>query len=127
MTMIYARIADKTVADEYFAVTEKVEALYGQPNQLASDDEGARNAQAPHAKCTAACSATATAHDRSRWTATSSPSANPAASSSPPSSSAQRCNDNATTPPARAKSARQKVFDGILDRLDSTRILTRRP
>jgi site-specific recombinase XerD len=40
MTMIYARIADKTVADEYFAVTEKVEALYGQPNQLVSDDEG---------------------------------------------------------------------------------------
>ncbi|HZE16857.1 MAG TPA: site-specific integrase, partial [Mycobacterium sp.] len=40
MTMVYARIADKTVAEEYFAVTEKVEALYGQPNQLASDDEG---------------------------------------------------------------------------------------
>jgi hypothetical protein len=41
MTMIYARIADKTVAaDEYFAVTEKVEALYGQPDQLTSDDEG---------------------------------------------------------------------------------------
>jgi integrase/recombinase XerD len=40
MVMIYARIADKTVADEYFAVTEKVEALYGQPNQLTSDDEG---------------------------------------------------------------------------------------
>ena len=28
MTMVYARIADKTVADEYFAVTDKVEALY---------------------------------------------------------------------------------------------------
>ena len=40
MTMVYARIADKTVADEYFAVTEKVEALYGQPSQLGSDDEG---------------------------------------------------------------------------------------
>ena len=40
MTMIYARIADKTVADEYFAVTEKVEALYDQPRQLPSDDEG---------------------------------------------------------------------------------------
>ena len=26
MTLVYARIADKTVADEYFAVTEKVEA-----------------------------------------------------------------------------------------------------
>lgn len=40
MTMVYARIADKTVADEYFAVTEKVEALYGQPQQLAAGDEG---------------------------------------------------------------------------------------
>ena len=40
MTMIYARIADKTVADEYFAVTEKVEALYDQPRQLPADDEG---------------------------------------------------------------------------------------
>ena len=33
MTMVYARIADKTVADEYFAVTEKVEALYDQPHR----------------------------------------------------------------------------------------------
>ena len=40
MTMIYARIADKTVADEYFAVTEKVEALYDQPRRLPGDDEG---------------------------------------------------------------------------------------
>jgi integrase len=41
MTMIYARIADKTVAEEYFAVTEKVEALYDQPHQLPESDEGA--------------------------------------------------------------------------------------
>lgn len=40
MTMVYARIADRTVADEYFAVSEKVEALYGQPRQLPSDVEG---------------------------------------------------------------------------------------
>ena len=40
MTMVYARIADKTVADDYFAVTEKVEALYGQPQQPPADDEG---------------------------------------------------------------------------------------
>ncbi len=40
MTMVYARIADKTVADEYFAVTAKVEALYDQPRQLPADDEG---------------------------------------------------------------------------------------
>ena len=40
MTMVYARIADKTVADEYFSVTEKVEALYGQPQHLPATDEG---------------------------------------------------------------------------------------
>jgi integrase/recombinase XerD len=33
-------IADKTVADEYFSVTEKVESLYGQPHQLPAGDEG---------------------------------------------------------------------------------------
>ena len=40
MIMIYARIADKTVADEYFKVPEKVEALSGQPRHLPRDDEG---------------------------------------------------------------------------------------
>jgi integrase len=39
MTMVYARIADKTVADEYFKVTEKVEALYQQPRQLPATAE----------------------------------------------------------------------------------------
>jgi integrase/recombinase XerD len=43
MTMIYARIADRTVADEYFAVTEKVEALYDQPRRRGRR----RNAQTP--------------------------------------------------------------------------------
>lgn len=43
MTMVYARIADRTVADEYFAVTEKVEALYSsaRPPVLPAEDEGA--------------------------------------------------------------------------------------
>ena len=42
MTMVYARIADRTVADEYFAVTAKVEALYQQQQtpQLPADAEG---------------------------------------------------------------------------------------
>ena len=42
MTMVYARIANRTVADEYFNVTAKVEALYDahQPAQLPADDEG---------------------------------------------------------------------------------------
>ncbi|MDN5896119.1 MAG: site-specific integrase [Nocardioides sp.] len=47
MTMVYARIADRTVAEEYFAVTKKVEALYdgasqphGQPPVLPADAAG---------------------------------------------------------------------------------------
>jgi integrase len=41
MTMTYARIADRTVADEYHAVSDKVEALYAQPRTLPPDAEGA--------------------------------------------------------------------------------------
>jgi site-specific recombinase XerD len=40
MTLRYAKIASRTVADEYFAVTEKVEALYGQPGHLPADAAG---------------------------------------------------------------------------------------
>jgi hypothetical protein len=40
MTLVYARIADRTVADEYFKVSEKVEALYDQPKQLPAQAEG---------------------------------------------------------------------------------------
>jgi hypothetical protein len=104
MTMVYARIADKTVAEEYFAVTEKVDALYDQPRHLNADDEGTgMRKSAP--RCTGACSATATARDPSSWTATSSPSASPARSSSPPSSSDPPFSANAMTPPTRARSA----------------------
>ena len=41
MTLVYARIADRTVADEYFSVSEKVEALYDNPKTLPPDAEGA--------------------------------------------------------------------------------------
>ena len=45
MTLRYAKIANRTVADEYFAVTEKVEALYGQPGVLPADAIGPRMAR----------------------------------------------------------------------------------
>ncbi|WP_083395468.1 tyrosine-type recombinase/integrase [Rhodococcus koreensis] len=45
MTLVYARIADRTVADEYFAVTQKVEALYNQDRQLPADAEGSEMAK----------------------------------------------------------------------------------
>src|SRR5207237_5398552 len=40
MTMVYARIANRTVADEYFSVSEKVEALYDAPKELPAGAEG---------------------------------------------------------------------------------------
>ncbi|HEY5455402.1 MAG TPA: site-specific integrase [Acidothermaceae bacterium] len=45
MTLRYAKIANRTVADEYFAVTEKVEALYGQQTSLPADTLGANMAR----------------------------------------------------------------------------------
>ena len=43
--MFVAKIASRTVADEYFAVSEKVEALYGQPAQLPADAIGPKMAR----------------------------------------------------------------------------------
>ena len=41
MTLIYARIANRVVADEYAAVSTKIDALYGQPPALPADYETA--------------------------------------------------------------------------------------
>jgi site-specific recombinase XerD len=40
MTLVYAKIANRTVAEEYFTVAEKVEALYAHPAQLPADALG---------------------------------------------------------------------------------------
>ena len=40
MTMVYAKISNRTVAEEYFKVSEQVEALYDAPKQLPADFEG---------------------------------------------------------------------------------------
>jgi len=45
MTLRYAKIANRTVADEYFAVTDKVDALYGQPATLPADAIGPKMAR----------------------------------------------------------------------------------
>lgn len=39
MTLIYAKIANRVVADEYAAVSAKIDALYGQPTALPADYE----------------------------------------------------------------------------------------
>jgi site-specific recombinase XerD len=41
MTLIYARIANRVVADEYATVSAKIDALYGQPPALPADYESA--------------------------------------------------------------------------------------
>jgi hypothetical protein len=45
MTLVYAKIANRTVANEYFAVSQKVEALYSQPKHLPGDAEGTEMAK----------------------------------------------------------------------------------
>jgi hypothetical protein len=39
MTLIYARIANRVVADEYQAISAQIDALYGQPPELPADYE----------------------------------------------------------------------------------------
>ena len=39
MTLVYARIANRVVADEYAAVSAKIDALYGQQPELPADYE----------------------------------------------------------------------------------------
>jgi site-specific recombinase XerD len=45
MTLRYAKIANRTVADEYFAVTDKVDALYQQSKPLPADAIGPKMAK----------------------------------------------------------------------------------
>jgi site-specific recombinase XerD len=45
MTLVYARIADRTVADQYFTVTDKVEALYNRPSSPSTDAATTREAR----------------------------------------------------------------------------------
>jgi hypothetical protein len=40
MTLTYAKISDRTVAEEYFAVTQQVEALYDNDQPLPADAAG---------------------------------------------------------------------------------------
>jgi len=48
MTLVYARIANRVVADEYAAVSAKIDALYGQPPALPADYETTGMARLRH-------------------------------------------------------------------------------
>ena len=119
MTLVYARIADRTVADEYFSVSEKVEALYDQPRALPADAEGAEMRKLR-----------AEMHRRMLGNGYC---ARPVGLDCHFESICESCTffqttiefrptlqANATTPPTRDSSAARRVFDGLLARLDQT-------
>ena len=91
MTLIYARIADTVVADQYFSATRAVEA-----DDAGREAASPTSATQPHG--IGGYSATATAPGPSSSTAGSTPSAKAAASTRPAPSSSPSSAANATTP-----------------------------
>jgi len=102
MTLIYARIADRVVADEYAAVSAKIDALYGQPPELPADYESTAWPGCA-AKPTPGCSATACAPPPPSWTAASNKPARPAPTSAPAPNSCPSWSASATAPATTSK------------------------
>jgi hypothetical protein len=102
MTLIYARIANRVVADEYAQVSAKIDALYGQPPALPADYETTGMARLRR-EPTPACSATACAPAPPSWTAAWNQPARPAPTSAPAPSSCPSWPASATTPATTAR------------------------
>ena len=102
MTLRYAKIASRTVADEYFAVTEQGRGpLRPGPRAARRRDRPEDGPAAPRAPPDARQRLVHPA--RPSWTARSSRSAKPAPSSRPASSSAPPCKPSTTTPSPSTK------------------------
>ena len=128
MTLTYARIADRVVADEYAASTPRSTRSTAKHRQLPADS---RPPAWPNsaARPTPACSATGSAPAPSSSTAGSNQPAKPAATSAPASSSSPSCSANATTPETTASPTAQRSSHAYStaskNRLDTiTRITT---
>lgn len=110
MTLRYAKIANRTVAKQYFAVTEKVEVLYASNTPLPADTLGptlSRLRREHHRMLgNGYCARPST------WTAPSKASARPARASRPASSSDRPCNTSTTTPRPRTKPTVSSCSDG---------------
>ena len=101
MTLRYAKIASRTVADEYFASPTRSTPSTASHPCCPPMPSGRRWPGC--AASTTGCSATATAPGPRSWTARSSRSARPARSSRPASSSAPSYRTSTTTPPNTAR------------------------
>ncbi|MCA1704061.1 MAG: tyrosine-type recombinase/integrase, partial [Actinobacteria bacterium] len=106
MTRRYARISNRVVADEYNAVSTKVEALYRDP-ALPADAEGP-NMRRLRAEVHHRLLGKAGASGRRCWTATSSRSARHAPTSPPTPPSSLSFSGNGTTPPRTTKTPAQR-------------------
>jgi hypothetical protein len=97
MTLIYARITNRVVADEYAAVSAKIDALYGQQLELPADYETAgmaRLRREAHARVLGNGCAPAQSNSTAGWN----PPVKPAPTSAPACSSCPPSPSNATTP-----------------------------
>jgi hypothetical protein len=116
MTLVYARIANRTFADEYFKVSEKVEALYDQPKELPAHAEGSEMARLRR--------------EMHRRLLGNGYCARPVESDCHSESICESCTDFVTTPEfaplllkqrddaaAKGRVGRQRVFDGLLARI----------
>ncbi len=117
MTLVYAKITDRVVADEYASVCEQIDALYNTaatPGALPAEIETAGHGPAPPASPTPACSATACAPDPSSSTAAWRPSARPAPTSRPAPSSCPSCSANETTPAPTTRPTAPRLYDDLI-------------
>ena len=115
MTLVYARISDTTVAEQYFTATGALEAGNDTPRHAPTTTPCATPPSS-----TDGCSATVTAPDPSSWTAASTRSAKAAASSRPDPSSSPSCDANATTPPPTATTPAPSLYNDLIDVIDDT-------
>ena len=120
MTMVYARIADRTVADEYFTVTAKVQALYdnAQAPSLPASDEGRGmrhlRTQSQRPLGNGYCARSQEVDCHSDIICEGCTCFQPTIEFRP---TLQRQRDGAE---AKGQTAREAVFQGLLDRLDET-------
>jgi integrase len=123
MTMVYARIADRTVAEEYFAVTEKVEALYDAhvlPTARCLPTRPVQTCGRYATRRSSAYSATATAHAPASWTASTRPSASPARCFFTTIAHRDTIQAQRNDADDQGHDRRRDVYDALLGRLDNT-------
>ena len=117
MTLTYARISDRTIAEEYFRVTQAVEASYESGEHYRPASRAPTCAGSPPS--TGASWGMVTAPDQPGSTAPSSRSVSAVASSRPDPSSSPSCAASETTPSATVEEDRAELLEGSIENIDA--------